>query len=961
MNIVRWLIGLLCALCAAQAMAGATATFGGASVPGCTLSGSSYTCSSLPLVNYDDGIVIASGYTVNVNSAVAIGYNQSLTMSGTATLKVTGNLNVGDINPSNIHVSGGSFQTTGAFSYGAQQQNMTVNVTAASMNLGTGSAGSITGTLSASGAIAVGSHMTVNGPLSGSTITTTSPVTINGNISATSAFTLASGSTVTGNITAPTVTLQPSSATVTGNITASNALTVGSGNTVRGDVTTGTLTMESSGGAIIGNATVASATLGYQTTVTNNIYCTAGNAANCGCVSDSSGYPSGSANAPSCSAPPSSATAPHHIQVNLSGSGVTCAPQTVTITACANAACTAPHYTGNASVTLSPGGGVFGTGSTGVNSTATLRRTTAGTVPLTATSQPVAGGATVCVNSAGGTGCSSAWVDAGFLFTVPNHIAAVGQTINVSAVRTDSKTLACTPAFGADKTVALSCAYDNPATGNFGMSVGPTASALSALACAAGTSANVTLKFDATGVAPLSLSYADVGQLTLNVNYAGTAIGGDANLAMAGASQFIASPKDCAAAPTRPPTPTPPVDATSAAFIKAGATFKATVTARNNSNVTTPNFGKETAPAEAVTMSSTLVAPGGGTNPALTDAADTTPAFVSGVSTRTLSWGEVGIIKLTATLASTGYLGTGNKTTGTSANVGRFTPAYFTTVLGIGVAQTCPSGLTCAPPGNKFVYSAQAFPVTVTAYNTAGGVTSNYASSATAANAFARTVTLTAWDAPGSTTTANPPATATGSAMSTNTSGTATFVGGIGAINPTYTFAAKFPAAANLAPPTNIYVRATDSDAVSSDRDAASTEMGLMVVGGRLAIRHSYGSELLAMTETVTAQYWNGTRYANSTTDNLSSFAPANVVLFNCLKNLNNGGTSCKPVVGVAASQGTVVLSKGVGNFRLNAPGTGNGGSVDVMVNAPAWLPSATGRIMYGIYSSPILYFQEVH
>ena len=959
MKIVRWLIGIACAVGAATASAGVTSTFGGGAVSGCSLAGATYSCASLPLVNFDDAIVIATGYTVNVSSDVAFGFNHSLTMSGSAVLKVSGDLDVGGIKPANVHVSGGSFQATGDFSYGAQQQNMTVNVTAASMSLGSGSTGSITGTLTSSGPVSIGSHMTVNGAVSGTTVTTNSPVVINGNVTASTSFSLASGSTMTGNIVAPTVSILPSAVSVTGNISASNSLTIGSGNSVHGDVTAGALTLQSSNATIFGNATVTTATLGSQDRVTQTIYCTAGNAANCGCVADSTGYASGSTNAPSCSAPPAPpSSGPHHLLVSHSGAGVTCAPQTVTVTACANAACSAPHYTGGANVTLTPGGGVFATGATGVNSAATVQSTSAGSVAVSATSVPAASNATVCANTGTGTSsCAMTWTASGFLVSVPSHFAGAGQSATISAVRTDTNTLACTPAFASvSKTVAFNCAYLNPASGTVSVNVG--ASPGTALACgagAAGSSSNVALAFGATGIASLPLTYADVGQVRLNASYTGS--GPDAGLSMTGSATFIASPTAFAVA--IPSLPTPPADATSAAFTKAGQSFTATVTAVNSSGAPTPNFGRESTP-ETATMSNLLLAPTGGNNPAVSDAAS---AFTLGVSTRTMSWSEVGIIKLVATLTSTGYLGTANRTTGTSSNVGRFTPAYFATVLGSGAPQPqpCPTGLTCASPTNKFVYSEQPFPVTVTAFNNFGSVTGNYASSATAANAYARTVTLSAWNAPGSTSTANPPASPGGSAMSTNTSTATTFVAGVGTLNPTYTFPAKFPAAANLAPPTNIYVRATDSDAIDSNRAAASTEMGVMVVGGRLAIRHAYGSELIPLTEIVTAQYWNGTRYAASSTDGISGFAMSNVVLFNCQKNLNNGGTSCKPAVAVASGQGPVLLVAGVGGFKLAAPGSGNTGTVDLKVNAPAWLPSATGRITYGIYTSPLIYLQEVY
>jgi MSHA biogenesis protein MshQ len=35
-------------------------------------------------------------------------------------------------------------------------------------------------------------------------------------------------------------------------------------------------------------------------------------------------------------------------------------------------------------------------------------------------------------------------------------------------------------------------------------------------------------------------------------------------------------------------------------------------------------------------------------------------------------------------------------------------------------------------------------------------------------------------------------------------------------------------------------------------------------------------------------------------------------------------------------------------------------GSVNAIMNNPAWLPSTRGRIHYGTYRSPVLYMREV-
>src|SRR5471032_2282741 len=105
-SIRRALAGAALLLAAAGPALAANTAFNGAAVTGCSYAAASqtYTCASLPLVNYNDTVSIASGYTVAVTSSVYIGYNQGLTMSGSAALQSTGDLNIGDVSPSNLAV-----------------------------------------------------------------------------------------------------------------------------------------------------------------------------------------------------------------------------------------------------------------------------------------------------------------------------------------------------------------------------------------------------------------------------------------------------------------------------------------------------------------------------------------------------------------------------------------------------------------------------------------------------------------------------------------------------------------------------------------------------------------------------------------------------------------------------------------------------------------------------------------
>ena len=286
-------------------------------------------------------------------------------------------------------------------------------------------------------------------------------------------------------------------------------------------------------------------------------------------------------------------------------------------------------------------------------------------------------------------------------------------------------------------------------------------------------------------------------------------------------------------------------------------------------------------------------------------------------------------------------------------SLGRFIPDHFDTAINAGVPMPCPRARVC--PAAGFVYAAQPFGVMVTARNLAGITTVNYT------GAFARSAMLEAWSAPGSTALRNPPALPGGNRLSNPSVAASAFVQGMASVtSPAYVFAAAFPATVNLAPPTDIYMRASDTDGVTSLR-AASVEGGVSVVSGRLQVVNNYGSEVLPLPVNVYAQFWDGTRFINSSTDSMSTFSRSNVTMSNCTKNLNNG-SGCKAALAITAAPPVLTLANGTGHFTLTTPGAGNTGSVDLSINAPSYLPSTTARATFGIYNSgPIIYLRELH
>lgn len=1023
--------------------------FNGAAVAGCTYAAASQTYSCAALNNYDY-FTIPSGYTVSLASSMSFDYNQRLTMSGNARLQTSGSLDIGDINPSNLKISGGSLAAGANFKIGSQAQTIVADVTAGSLTIGSGSATKITGSLTATkiagsatatGAVNLASHVTIIGPISGAVVDTNSPVDLTGNITASVSFALASGSDLVGNINAPTVVIEASSTTVKGNIAASTKLTVESGNTVTGAVSGGDLKInaansvingnvtmtgdvdigssgtingdlvarnvvtQSSEAFISGNALVNSITLNWHGRVGKVISCSGAGASACSCVTNNSGYPTnGSAPGPVCGPAPSSG--PHHIQISHPGSGLTCQPQTVTLTACANAACTPPHYSASTDVTLSPGGASF-TISGGVNNAASVKQGTAGTATLAATP---AGLGTVCVNSgANNSSCAMQFSDIGLSLSVPDHIADTPQTLVLSALQKVGNNPSCVPLFaGLSRSINFSCGYTNPAAASAApvpLLLGGVPLAANASSACSAAGQNLLLAFNASGQASTALQYAEAGQLGINAKYAPSS-GSDAGMVVTGSTSVKVAPEKFLFTVTQKAAPNKlnpaAANAAGAAFIKAGEAFTATLAAVNHNGKVTSNFGKESA-AESYTLKQMLVAPDPSSYPAAQSPAlgSNFGAMSNGVATlASASWNAVGIFSLTAKLVNpSGYLGAGaaNFTTSGSVNVGRFIPDHFNVVLAAPVkgVPMCANPATCAANEVPAVYSHQPFAVSVAAYGGAAvddsaNLMTNYQ------GALAKKVDFSGWLAAGSLAPAdkNPPITPAGAGRVDDgiaagvepvSPGAGVFSGGLAGTTLSYKFASIDPAQKNLlSAPTTLYLRAVDSDLASSARGAASLEPALRVLSGRLQVSPGYGSESSPMPLTLRAQYWTGTNYVyNRLDNNQTGYTLSTLSFANCQRALqlpnppSPAGTCDTAMLGL---QGTPVLRFTSGDARvmLRAPGKDKSGAVDIWIsdaNNPIrdgdashlqpllpFLPSVPGRIVFGVYrSGPVLYLREVY
>lgn len=119
---------------------------------------------------------------------------------------------------------------------------------------------------------------------------------------------------------------------------------------------------------------------------------------------------------------------------------------------------------------------------------------------------------------------------------------------------------------------------------------------------------------------------------------------------------------------------------------------------------------------------------------------------------------------------------------------------------------------------------------------------------------------------------------------------------------------------------------------------------------GRMQIDNAYGSELIPLPVSVSAQYWNGTYYIPNALDSCTPIPASSFSL------VAGGGASI-----ATALQGGGVLASGRGSILLAKPDpTPSGvGSVDVNSTIP-WLPGS-GRETFGLYGSQFIYLREIY
>ena len=663
------------------------------------------------------------------------------------------------------------------------------------------------------------------------------------------------------------------------------------------------------------------------------------------------------------------ASAPDHLQIEYPGDGLTCAPSTVTVKACASADCSVLYASG-ISGTLSPGGASFTIGTSGVTTSSVS--STSSPATLSATSTPAAINAPSCLNTVTNTaGCSMNFNNAGFIFaaaadgitaTIPAQVAGTASNIYyLRAVRTSTTTKACEAALSGTSSVSLGYTCNDPSScssGNY-LDITPysgAAAQTTQTVASAGTALN--LYFDVNGNAPLTFNYRDVGQITLT---ASKAAGGSLLVALSGASNpFVVKPGGFVVSNVKqtasPQLANPGANgAGGPVFVKAGESFTVTVTATTSGGATTPNYGHEIAP-EGVVLTPGLILPGGGSAGSLSN--PTVTGFSNGVATVTnLGWSEVGIMTLTPSVGDGDYLGAGNVTGTTTGNVGRFYPAQFAIS-----ASTLTNACTAAAAYTYFGEDGFGTAFTLTAQNLSGATTTNYT------GAFAK-LDLANYASYGFTAAPMPAGSSLGSGA---VAPSGTWSGGVATVSARHQISR--PTALTGQTAVTVSAAPTDGEVPAG----AATSLGSATLRyGRLQLLNAYGSELLDLPVTLRAQYWNGSAWVSNTDDSCTAVAAptsgAGLTFYPEVPpgQLGNHLSATEITTSVNASG---KLAAGNAGLKFSRPGAGNSGYVDISIPLAVrpWLQfpwgvstvnptglNPTGRATFGIYKSRQIYSRE--
>jgi len=628
----------------------------------------------------------------------------------------------------------------------------------------------------------------------------------------------------------------------------------------------------------------------------------------------------------------------NHLRIVHDGSALTCMPETITLKACADAACSA-LYTGSVTVDLATISGATWSSDpvtfSGGQVQVTLTKATNGTVTLGGNVTAPSSMAGVCYNGATSGDCSLTYSSSACAFDAVEPGKNPGTPIFTKLAGT---------AFTVDVLALTNGAINTGFTGTVAVDLVDDAGV------AEGSCGTTSLASPTSPTSPYTFTGGNAGRRTFTFNYANAAR--DVRVRMVRGTTTACSSDDFAIRPTGFSVSSPNATNTGTSgtpIIKAGAAFELDAAAVSGYTGTALiNNNRIAAHSGAVQIGSLS----GSFSPAVSGTSSGTGFTYSEVGNFKLNpWGvyddgsfaAVDRGKATPECVIDNKLGTsvapadpnvkdangkygcyfGN--TSDTTSFGRFTPDHF--------AITAPSMTAACSTGTPFTYFGQdgfttAF--TITAQNAANGTTQNYVGDGSASGSWAK-LPLTTSGAPGfgfavSTWEPSQPAGSSLAITALTATNANTWVAGATTVTARHQIV-RPPAEAA---PTTVKVTTlpVDSDGVTA---IAATEIGSsLLFFGRLHLLNAYGSELLPLRVPVRAEYYVGGGVWSVNTSDTCTVIPTTAVAL-----------GDRAPAGLGSGAAFVTLrSGGMWDMVLNKPNSA--GSTDVALDLGTGTAAAT-------------------
>jgi len=644
-----------------------------------------------------------------------------------------------------------------------------------------------------------------------------------------------------------------------------------------------------------------------------------------------------------------------HYWLQQNTTGLTCAPQPITIKACTNSNCSA---VATQSITLDvQANGVTQatptfTGSTTVN----INQPSPSTVTLAIANASINAAQPYLCNDGSANSCDIVFNDAGFRFIygtdpvtpIADQVSGVPftDTLKLQAVKNNNGV--CTGLFNGKVDVQLAQKNVDP-VGSAGLAMNINNSAIGK----APSYVIQSLTFNANSIATLSNPmYLDAGQILLQAKYdkAGISLAGNSN-------GFWVKPKELVVSASVGTTPLNTNSSSGTPTVAAGSYFTLKVNALNANGDLTQNYQPGQIQFQLMRTGPTSGGANGqftyATNASIYSAlaSDVLPqpvtlnAFNGGSSTfANASYNEVGLLNLT--VQDQNYHGAG-LVTGNSINIGRFVPDHFDLAVkyngsligGYGFVYT--GQMSSANPLNGELSYDIKPEFTITAKNVAGTTTQNYIGNFVKLQASNVTVTAPKTDAlqigkDGTNKVALQANFQTAQLTSDPiNNGVLNYQ-----FNATDNFVYTRNSNAVIKPFTaNIQlvidsimdsdkVQAHDTDSDNTNGILALNPSGSNIRFGRWVIENNFGPETSSLPLPMAIQYWDGSAFVTNTLENNQAFDATKVTISDV--NLSPGSST--------ASGGIGKFVNGISrSILLSAPAPYQG-TIKVTYQVPSWL-----------------------